>query len=136
MIFQYLKIRRFKYYTIYVWRETLVVGKFSKLSENHLWWNKIWQTAVWSASMQLSFGVVWHYIVFYVRSHSIASLDKRPKKWKFEKIICVIRTMAVLELMITLHPIVVVKSGWENLKRIMKQWLFYTVWLRRCQNTV
>ena len=26
------------------------------------------------------------------------------------------------------------KSEWWNLKRIIKQWLSYAVWLRRCQN--
>ena len=53
----------------------------------------------------------WSSVTLYSIASYIASLDKRPKKWKFEKIICVIRTMVVLELMITLHPIVVVKSG-------------------------
>ena len=40
-------------------------------------------------------------------------VDKRADKINIliEKIICIIRTMAALEVMITLHPRVVVKSG-------------------------
>ena len=40
-------------------------------------------------------------------------VDKRTDKINIliEKIVCIIRTMAALEVMITLHPRVIVKSG-------------------------
>ena len=40
-----------------------------------------------------------------------------------EKFIHDIRTMAVLEVMITQHPRAVVKHGWGNLKSMMATWL-------------
>ena len=49
--------------------------------------------------------------------------DKRADKINIpiEKIIRIIRTMAAMMVMITLHARAVVKSGCDNLKRIMKQ---------------
>ena len=82
---------------------------------------------------------VWHQLNCHPKMR-IASynfcVDKKANKLNTNwKNIHIIRTMAALEMMITLHPRVVVKSGWEN-KRIMKQWLGYAVWLRRHQNIV
>ena len=38
---------------IHVRREILVVGKIGELPDNHLWRNKSWRIAVWSAPHEI-----------------------------------------------------------------------------------